>query len=183
MEVLIPIAVIALLLLIWFIGNYNALIRVRNHVQEAFSDIDTELKRRHNLIPNLVETVKGYAKHEEAVLRNVIEARARAHADHNSTREIMADENNLIDSLGGLFAIAETYPELKADAHFLQLQRQLTETEDRIQAARRFYNGNVRELNNRAEMFPSSIVASMMSIPKADYFEIAPLERAVPKVS
>ena len=183
MEVLIPFAIVIFVVLLWFIGNYNSLVRVRNHVKEAFADIDTELKRRHNLIPNLVETVKGYAAHEEAVFRAVIEARARAHSDHASTREIMADENQLVDSLGGLFAVAEDYPELKSDKHFLNLQRQLVDTEDRIQAARRFYNGNVRELNNRVEMFPSSIVAGMMSVPQADYFEIAPLDRVVPQVS
>jgi len=183
MEILILLAIVLFLPLLWFIGNYNSLVRVRNHVKESFSDIDTELKRRHNLIPNLVETVKGYAKHEEAVLRSVIEARNRADANHDSTRDIMNDENNLISSLGGLFAIAEDYPELKADKHFLRLQRELVETEDRIQAARRFYNGNVRELNNRVEMFPSSIVASMMSVPVADYFEIDALDRVVPKVS
>ncbi len=169
--------------LLWFIGNYNGIVRVRNHVKEAFADIDTELKRRHNLIPNLVETVKGYAKHEEAVLKAVIEARARADRDHDSPKELASDENDLLSKLGGLFAVAEDYPELKADKHFLELQRQLVETENRIQAARRFYNGNVRELNNRVEMFPSSIVAGMMSVPKADYFEIDPLDRAVPQVS
>lgn len=183
MEVVIILAVIVFIPLLWLIGNYNGIVRVRNHVKEAFADIDTELKRRHNIIPNLVETVKGYARHEEAVLKAVIEARTRAERDHDSPKELADDENRLLSSLGGLFAVAEDYPELKADKHFLELQRQLVETENRIQAARRFYNGNVRELNNRVEMFPSSIVAGMMGQPKADYFEIDPLDRAVPQVS
>ena len=166
MEIVIPILLVVGLPLLWFIGNYNSLVRVRNHIHESFADIDTELKRRHNLIPNLVETVKAYARHEERVLTAVVEARNRAEANHDTTRQVMDDENKLVDSLGGLFAVAEDYPEIKADKQFLRLQDQLVETEDRIQAARRFYNGNVREMNNKVEMFPSSIVASMMSFEK-----------------
>ncbi len=184
MEILIPALIIIAVPLVWFIGNYNGIVRVRNHCREAWSDIDTELKRRHDLIPNLVETVKGYARHEQATLQAVLEARSRAEATHESPKAQAAEENRLVSSLGGLFALAESYPDLKADRHFLELQRELVNTEDRIQASRRFYNGNVRELNNRVEMFPSSLVASMMGQRPADYFEIDALsERSVPQVS
>jgi len=184
MEILLPALVLLAVPLLWFIGNYNGIVRVRNHCREAWSDIDTELKRRHDLIPNLVETVKGYARHEQATLDAVLEARARAEAAHATPKAQAADENRLVSSLGGLLALAEAYPDLKADRHFLELQRELVNTEDRIQASRRFYNGNVRELNNRVEMFPSSLVASLMGQRTADYFEIDALpERSVPRVS
>ncbi len=169
--------------LIWFIGNYNGLVGLRNHCQESWSGIDTELKRRHNLIPNLVETVRGYAAHEERVLKLVMEARAQAReeAEGNASPSRLAeDENRLVSSLGGLFAVAEDYPDLKADRHFLQLQKELVNTEDRIQSARRFYNANVRDLNNRIEMFPSSIVAGMFGFQKAEYFELDEFSHRLP---
>ena len=169
--------------LLWWIGTYNGLVRLRNHCRESWSDVDTELKRRHNLIPNLVETVKGYARHEQLVLEQVIQARNRADAVHESVKEQGRDESELVRGVGRLFALAEGYPELKADRNFLQLQQELVNTEDRIQAARRFFNANVRDLNNRVEMFPSSIIASSMNLQTWDYFEVESLEvRQVPKV-
>jgi len=176
-------AAVILLPLLWVIGTYNGLIRLRNHVRESFSDIDTELKRRHDLIPNLVSTVKGYAAHELAVLTEVTEARARAVQPHQRVRDLGRDESDLARGVGKLFALAEGYPDLKADKNFLQLQRELVNTEDRIQAARRFYNANVRDLNNRIEMFPGSIIAGMMSVQTADHFEVENLSvREVPAV-
>jgi LemA protein len=180
---LLIIGAVVLLPLLWVIGTYNGLVRLRNHVRESFSDIDTELKRRHDLIPNLVSTVKGYAAHEVAVLTEVTEARARVEQHHDRVRDLGDDESKLVRGVGKLFALAEGYPDLKADRNFLQLQRELVNTEDRIQAARRFYNANVRDLNNRIEMFPSSIIAGMMNVAMADYFEVENLSvREVPSV-
>lgn len=183
MPFLIVLAAVVLLPLLWVIGTFNGLIRLRNHVRESFSDIDTELKRRHDLIPNMVATVKGYAAHEQEVLSRVVEARARAGRPHDRVRDLGRDESELARGVGRLFALAENYPELKADRNFLQLQEELVNTEDRIQAARRFYNANVRDLNNRIEMFPSSLIAGMMDLPKADYFEVENLSiRRAPEV-
>ena len=174
---------VAVVGLLWLIGTYNGLIRLRNHCQESWADIDTELKRRHNLIPNLVSTVKGYAAHERATLESVIAARERAEAHHDRVKDQAIDESSLVREVGHLFALAENYPELKADRNFLQLQQELVNTEDRIQAARRFYNANVRDLKNRVEMFPSSLVAGGMNLGQWDYFEIADLAiRQAPKV-
>ncbi|MEM8953608.1 MAG: LemA family protein [Verrucomicrobiota bacterium] len=183
MPELLIIVVVLFVPLLWVIGTYNGLVRLRNHCKESWSDIDTELKRRHNLIPNLVETVKAYAKHEESVFTAVVEARNRAEAPHDSVAAQGRDETELVRGVGKLFALAEGYPELKADRNFLQLQEELVNTEDRIQAARRFFNANVRDMNNRIEMFPSSIVAGMGTFPKWDYFEVEDLSvRLVPKV-
>ena len=162
--------------------SYNRFVRQRNLVQESWKQIDVELKRRHDLIPNLVETVKGYATQERVVLTSVTEARAAAmQALQAPTGGVAAQaqaETNLGRALGGLFAVAENYPDLKSSQNFLALQQQLAETEDRIAAGRRFYNGNVRALNTRVEAFPSSIVASMFNFEKAEYFELDdPAER------
>ncbi|HUX00117.1 MAG: LemA family protein [Phycisphaerae bacterium] len=173
----------ALVLLGIAVGMYNSLIRGRNHVKEAWAGIDTELKRRYDLIPNLVETVKGYAAHEREVLERVVEARTRAVASTGSPGEQARDENVLVQALRQLFALREGYPDLKANQNFLALQKQLAETEDRIQASRRLYNGNVREYNNRCEMFPTNVLASMFHFEKAEFFEIeSAVERAAPKV-
>ncbi|MCB1089649.1 MAG: LemA family protein, partial [Verrucomicrobiae bacterium] len=170
--------------LIWLIGTFNGLIRLRNHCRESWSDVDTELKRRHDLIPNLVATVKGYAAHEREVLESLMEARARAGQAHDRVRDQARDESRLVQEMGRLFAVAEGYPVLKANAQFLHLQRELVNTEDRIQAARRFFNANVRDLNNRVEMFPSSLIAGWMNLTKWDYFEIDDLSvRGVPDVA
>ena len=161
-----------LLTLIWTISIYNALIRLRQHLKESWSGIDTELKRRYDLIPNLVETVKGYAAHEKELFQKVTEARSRAKDSTGSPQRQAADENSLVKELRHLFAVAEGYPELKASRNFLELQKELTNTEDRIQAARRFYNANVRDLNTRIEIFPSNIIASFFNFIQAEYFEI-----------
>jgi LemA protein len=150
--------------------SYNRFVRQRNLVQESWRQVDVELTRRHDLVPNLVETVKGYAAHERTVLANVVEARAAALTAPTVPAKASA-ETALAGSLRGLFAVAENYPNLKAAGPFQQLQAQLAETEDRIAAARRFYNGNVRALNTRVEAFPSSVVASTFNFDKADYFE------------
>lgn len=174
---------VGLFALLWVIGTYNGMIRLRNHCRESWADIDTELKRRHNLIPNLVAAVKGYAAHERAVLESVIAARNRAEEPHDRVKDQAIDESSLVREVGHLFALAEQYPDLKADRNFLQLQEELVNTEDRIQAARRFYNANVRDLNNRKEMFPSSVVAGGMNLGQWDYFEIENLAiREAPRV-
>jgi LemA protein len=179
---LIAVGVIVVLALIP-IGMYNSLVRGRNHVIESWSGIDTELKRRYDLVPNLVETVKGYAKHEREVLERVVEARSRAVASTGSPASQARDENVLVGALRQLFALSEGYPDLKASRNFLELQHQLTETENRIQASRRFYNANVRDYNNRCEMFPTNVMASMFRFEKAEFFEIeSAIERAAPTV-
>jgi LemA protein len=163
--------VVALLALATVV-SYNRFVRQRNLVQESWRQVDVELRRRHDLVPNLVETVKGYAAHERAVLTAVTEARAAAVAAGGGVAATAAAETALQGSLKGLFAVAEGYPELQAAGPFRDLQAQLAETEDRIAAGRRFYNGNVRAINTRVEAFPSSIVASLFGFEKADYFEV-----------
>ncbi|MBN1553137.1 MAG: LemA family protein [Phycisphaerae bacterium] len=163
---------IVLLILIWFVATYNTFVRLRQHVKESWSGIDTELKRRYDLIPNLVETVKGYAAHEKQTLQAVVEARTRAANSHGSPNEQAKDENLFVGALQKLFALAEGYPDLKASANFLELQRELANTEDRIQAARRFYNANVRDLNTRCGVFPSKLIAGMFHFQRAEFFEI-----------
>lgn len=182
--VLIVPCVFLLLILLWVAGMYNGLIRLRNMVQEAWSDIDTELKRRYNLIPNLVETVKGYATHEKEVLEGVVKARNAALANTGSPESQAQDENVLSGCLRQLFALAENYPDLKANQNFLQLQQELANTEDRVQRSRRFYNANVRDMNTRVEVFPSNIIANMFGFQKSEFFEVEePAMRDAPKVS
>jgi LemA protein len=172
------------LTILWAIVNYNALVRLRQHCRDSWAGIDTELKRRYDLIPNLVETVKGYAAHERQTLQAVVDARSRAMASTGSPAVQAADENAFIAALRRLFVVSEGYPELKASDNFLQLQRELTNTEDRIQVARRFYNGNVRDLNTRIEVFPSNLIAGMFGFRPAEFFEIeAAHERAAPRVT
>ena len=169
--------------LITIAAMYNELVRVKNHCDESWADIDTELKRRYNLIPNLVESVKGYATHEKEVLERVIQARNQAVANNGTPMEQAKDENILIGGLRQLFALAESYPDLKANQNFLELQKELSNTEDRIQRARRFYNGNVRDLSNKIEVFPSNIIAGILGFQKREYFELDDeTQRAVPKV-
>jgi LemA protein len=171
----IVIAVVVLLALA-VVASYNRFVRQRNLVQESWRQVDVELNRRHDLIPNLVETVKGYAAQERTVLQAVTDARSSAitasRAASSGVAEQAHAENALGRALGGLFAVAENYPDLKSSQNFLALQQQLAETEDRIAAARRFYNGNVRALNTRVESFPSSLIASTWNFHKADYFEV-----------
>jgi len=161
---------------------YNRLVRSRNMVEEGWSGIDVQLTRRADLIPNLVETVKGYAAHEKGVLEEVTRARAAA-ASASGPGETGPAENMLTAALRQLFAVAEAYPDLKADDNFRQLQAQLAEVEDQIQKARRYYNGAVRRLNTQIELFPSNIVAAQFRFQRAEYFEIEdPHSREVPAV-
>ncbi len=170
--VIVIVGFVALLLLGWVAGLYNGLVRAKNTVDESWADIDTELRRRYDLIPNLVETVKGYASHEKEVFERVVQARNVAAANHGSPASQAQDENALLGGLRQLFALAESYPDLKANQNFIQLQSELANTEDRLQRARRFYNANVRDLNNRLEVFPSNLVAQMFAFRAAEYFEI-----------
>jgi LemA protein len=177
--VLVPIIIVVVIV----VGMYNSLVSGRNHVAESWSGIDTELKRRYDLIPNLVETVKGYATHERQVLESVIEARSRAVASTGSPAAQAQDENVLVGALKQLFAVAEAYPNLRANENFLALQNQLSETEDRIQAVRRFYNANVRDYNNRVQMFPTNLMAGMFHFQPAEFFEIdSAIQRQAPQV-
>lgn len=180
---LIIVGAIIVLLILYFVLTYNSLIRLRNRTDEAFSDIDTQLKRRHDLIPNLVEAVKGYAAHERGTFEAVTAARTAAVNAQGPEAQAQA-ENVLTQALGKLFAVAEAYPDLKANENFLQLQNELTDTEDKIQASRRFYNMNVRDLNIKIESVPSNIVAGMANITQREFFEIEnEAEREVPEVS
>jgi LemA protein len=167
----VPVGILVAILL-WAALNYNTLVRIRQQVRESWSGIDTELKRRYDLVPNLVETVKGYAAHEQQVLASVTKARARAQASTGSPEDQARDEKQLVASMRQLLAVAEDYPDLKASEHYLALQKELSNTEDRIQAARRFYNGNVRDINTRVEVFPSNLIASMFNFEKEEYFEV-----------
>jgi LemA protein len=166
------------------IASYNRFVRQRNAVQESWRQVDVELHRRHDLIPNLVETVRGYAAHERTVLDEVTEARGIAAAAGSSPEAQAGQEDILGRALSRLFAVSENYPQLRADGRFGQLQTELADTEDRIAASRRLYNGNVRSLNTRVESFPSSLVASFFGFKRAGYFTAAdPEVRKVPSVS
>jgi LemA protein len=166
----IVLAVIALVIFA-VIALYNSLIRLKLRVDEAWSDIDVQLKRRHDLIPNLVETVKGYAAHEKDTLDAVIKARNSAMQAGTAADKAKA-ENALSDTLKSIFALAESYPNLKANENFLELQRELTDTEDKIQAARRFYNGNVRDFNTKLQVFPTNFIAGLLSFTVRDFFGV-----------
>lgn len=177
---LIIVGIIILLPFIYTILTYNTLVALRNHISDAWGNIDTELKRRYDLIPNLVATVKGYAAHEKEVFERITQLRAQCMANRGAAQEQAVSENELVGALKKLLAVVENYPQLKADRNFLELQRELVNTEDRIQAARRFFNGNVRDYRNKCETFPSSIIASMFGFEKRDYFNVAPSVREVP---
>ncbi|MDP2736713.1 MAG: LemA family protein [bacterium] len=153
------------------IALYNGLIRLKVRVDEAWSDIDVQLKRRYDLIPNLVETVKGYASHEQGTLQKVVEARAAAMQAGN-TAEKAKTENMLSDTLKSIFALAENYPDLKANQNFLELQKELSDTENKIQASRRFYNGNVRDFNTKLQVFPTNIIGNMLGFKDREFFGI-----------
>ena len=169
---IVVIGVIILLVIGFFIGTYNSLVTLRNRVEEAWSDITVQLKRRTDLIPNLVNSVKGYATHEKEVFEKVTEARSAIMGAKGVTDTAQA-ENMLEGALKSLFAVAEAYPELKANENFLQLQQELVDTEDKIQASRRFYNGGVRDLNTKIQTFPANIVAGMFSFQAKEFFEVA----------
>ncbi|MFH0923300.1 MAG: LemA family protein [Candidatus Falkowbacteria bacterium] len=156
------------------IGIYNSLIRLKNRVDEAWSDIDVQLKRRYDLIPNLIETVKGYASHERETLEKVVQARnAAMQAQSGGDAKKQAEAENMLSStLKSIFALSESYPDLKANTNFLELQRELSDTENKIQASRRFYNGNVRDFNTKLQVFPTNIIADMLKFKAREFFEI-----------
>ncbi len=164
------IAVVAVIIL-WLIGIYNGLIKLKNRTNEAWSDIDVQLKRRYDLIPNLIETVKGYAQHERELFEKVTKARSQAMQAQTPEAKGKA-ENFLTGALKSLFAVAENYPELRASENFAKLQDELSDTENKIQAARRFYNGNVRDFNTKIQVFPNNIIAGMMKFIAREFFEI-----------
>lgn len=165
------ILIIAIVLVGWFVLSYNSFIRGKNQFTEAWADIEVQMKRRYDLIPNLVNTVKGYATHESTAFEKVTEARSQA-MQANSLVDHANAEANLGKAVTGLFGIAEAYPDLKANANFIELQRELSDTENKIQSARRFYNGTVRDFNIRLQSFPSNVVGKMFGFKKADFFDL-----------
>lgn len=167
---------VAVAIAVWLVYVFNRLITLKNRTQEAFSDIDVQLKRRHDLIPNLVETVKGYATHESGVFEKVTQARAAA-INAQTVQEKEQTENMLTSALKSVFAVAENYPDLKASQNFLQLQDELSDTENKIQAARRFYNGNARDFNISVEVFPNNMIVGFLGFKKFDFFQADSTER------
>jgi len=170
---LVLLAILAVVM-IWAVVLYNGLIRLKNRVEEAWSDIDVQLKRRYDLIPNLINTVKGYATHESETFQRVTEARTAAMQTQEvgSAKDQAQAENMLSSALKSIFAVSENYPDLKANENFLELQRELSDTENKIQASRRFYNGNVRDFNTKVEVFPNNIIAGAMKFTKREFFEV-----------
>lgn len=163
---------IVILVVVWLVTMYNSFVSLRNRTQEAWADIEVQLKRRYDLIPNLVNTVKGYATHESTAFEKVTEARASAMGaktmgDHSKSEAILGQ------AVTGLFGIAEAYPDLKANTNFMELQRELSDTENKIQAARRFYNTNVRDINTAVESFPGNVIAGMFKFMKMEFFDLA----------
>lgn len=179
MSTLTIILIIAAVVILWVIGSYNALIRLVTQAKEAWADIEVQLKRRYDLIPNLVATVKGYATHESSAFEKVTAARTAAMTAGSGgnaagpTAAMAGAENMLTGALKSVFAIAEAYPDLKANTNFLELQRELSDTENKIQAARRFYNGTVRDLNIKVQSFPGNIIAGMFNFAKMEFFDLA----------
>lgn len=172
-----------LVALVWLIATFNRFQRLRQHIRESWSDIDVEMKRRYDLIPNLVETVKGYAVHERETLEQVVKLRDAAAANHGPAAAQAGDESRLMLGVKKLFAVAENYPRLRADANFLALQKELANTEDRIAAARRFFNGNVRDFNQLCQTVPTNLIASMFGFRPEGFFELqSDAERVVPRV-
>lgn len=165
--------IVAAVLILAIITMYNTLVKMKIRVEEAWSDITVQLKRRYDLIPNLVNTVKGYAKHEKEVFENVTNARANAmNAQGKGVQATAQAENQFEQALKSLFAVAENYPQLRATENFQQLQAELTDTEDKIMASRRFYNGSARDLNIKIDTFPSNIIAKMFGFKKREFFEV-----------
>lgn len=177
MTILWLVVIIIAIIIVWLIAVFNALVQFKNRVKEAWSDIEVQLKRRYDLIPNLVETVKGYAAHESGAFEKVTQARAAA-MGAKTMKEHGQAENMLSDTLKSLFAVAEAYPQLRAVESFTELQRELADTENKIQAARRFYNGNVRDMGIMIESFPSNLVAGMFGFKKPEFFELGEGEAA-----
>jgi len=163
--------IVVILIILWLIGTFNGLVMARNRTGEAWADIEVQLKRRYDLIPNLVETVKGYATHERELFERVAQTRTMAMGAKTITEHAKA-ENALSGTLKSLFAVAENYPNLKANENFLELQRELVDAEDKIQAARRFYNTNVRDFNTKVQVFPNNLVAGWLRFTAREFFEI-----------
>jgi len=176
--------IVGLLLVLWIVGMFNSLIVLKNRVAEAASDIDVQLKRRHDLIPNLINTVKGYAAHESGLFEKVTAARSSAISASGKNLAARAEaENALTSTLRSLFAVAENYPDLKANTNFLALQEELSDTENKIMSARRFYNSNVKSFNTQQEIFPTNMIARMFAFKKSELFELEDIsERQVPPV-
>src|SRR3989339_479711 len=181
MVILYIIIAIVVLVVLWLILVFNGLIKLRNRVDEAWSDIEVQLKRRYDLIPNLVNSVKGYAKHEKGVFEKVTEARSNA-MQAKTPQDHAKAENMLTETLKSLFAVSENYPDLKASGNFLHLQQELVDAEDKIQAARRFYNGNVRDFNTKMQVFPTNMIASMLGFKKYDFFDAPDSVNIAPEV-
>lgn len=173
---------VLLLPMIFVLVQYNQLVGLKNHIQNAWSNIDTELKRRYELIPNLVATVKGYAAHEKDVLENVTKLRNQCVGNTGPINSQAVDESLLVGALQRLFVVVENYPQLKSDENFLLLQKELINTEDRIQAARRFFNGNVRDYRDKLYQFPTNILANMFGFEDQSFFQVEPSVREVPNV-
>lgn len=171
MSILTIVLIVVALIVIWLIVAYNGFVRLVNRTKEAWADIEVQLKRRYDLIPNLVETVKGYATHENAAFENVTKARAQALGAQSMEEKETAD-NMVSSALKSIFAVAEAYPQLRAVESFTKLQDELSDTENKIQAARRFYNGNVRDLNTKIEIFPYNSIAGMFKFEKREFFEV-----------
>lgn len=177
MSTLTLIGIILGITVLYFIAIFNILVRLRTNTKESWSDIEVQMKRRYDLIPNLVKTVKGYAKHESETLEKVVVARASAMKSNGTPAEQAQDENMLSGALKSIFALSESYPDLKANQNFIELQNELTDTEDKIQASRRFYNSNVRSINIAVQQFPKNIVANIMKFEKMDFFELNDAEK------
>jgi LemA protein len=166
---------------LWAIGIYNGLIQLKNRTDEAWSDIGVQMKRRFDLIPNLVETVKGYASHEQGTFDKVIQARSAA-MGAKGAHDLAVADNQLSQTLKSIFALSEAYPDLKANTNFLHLQQELTDTEDKLSASRRFYNGNVRDLNTKLQVFPDNLIAGMLGFKAREFFEVEEAAKAAPQV-
>ena len=174
--------IVVLVPIMYIITTYNSLVKLRNHISDSWSNVDTELMRRYDLIPNLVAAVKGYVAHERETLERVIELRNTCMNDRGSIHHQEGTEKQLVGAMQKLLAVAEAYPDLKADKNFMQLQVELVNTEDRIQAARRFYNGNVRDYRNLCEGFPSNLIANMFNFTLRDYFNVEAAARNAPSI-
>lgn len=181
MELIWALVIILGVVVVWLILTYNGLIRSRNRAEEAWSDIEVQLKRRYDLIPNLINTVKGYAKHEDSVFTKVTQARAAAMGAKDMKEQAKA-ENMLSDTLKSLFAVSENYPQLQASQNFLQLQHELTDTEDKIQASRRFYNSNVRDFNTKLQVFPTNLIAGTFGFKAREFFDAPDVANEAPSV-
>ncbi len=179
MSVIVVVIIVAVVIGFYVMGLYNTLVRMRNAVKEAWSDIEVQLKRRLDLIPNVLATVKGYAKHESETLEKIVAARNAAFGHAQTMQEVAKAEGELSGALKSLFALSENYPDLKANTNFLELQRELRDTEDKIQAARRFYNGNVMAFNTKIQQFPANVIAGRFHFTEQPLFELATDEKTV----